>query len=353
MPSRMILLGLVVVINSILSILPCSASGEVRYTVTDLGAGVGAYGINNTEQVVGCAPVDTEVYHAFFWENGVMSDLGTLGETGWSYAFDVNNLGQVVGWTDAPGEPSHAVVWENAAITDLGEYQTAYGINNDGQVVGSNAEGHACLWDNGTVTDLGTLGGMMSLGREINSAGQIIGRADMSEDHSHGFLWENGEMSDLGTLGGVSSEAFAINNSGQIVGSANTLTGDTRAFLWENGTMTDLGSPDDDSSTHAYGINNYGEIVGGSLSRTFEDRALLWEAGMMYDLNDLIPPNSEWTLLCAYDINDTGHIIGEGMINGQFHSYLLIPEPASVLLIVFGLATVVCRQRALGDNVRY
>jgi probable HAF family extracellular repeat protein len=91
--------------------------------------------------------------HAFLWEDGTMTDLGTLG-TGESYAWAINNRGQITGYSDTSKGQTHAFLWEGGVMTDLGtlggKYSFAYAINDHGQVVGasyttSRAE-HACLW---------------------------------------------------------------------------------------------------------------------------------------------------------------------------------------------------------------
>jgi probable HAF family extracellular repeat protein len=75
------------------------------------GTNSAALGINAHGQVVGASahPVNN---HAFLWDQGVMTDLGTLGAT--SVGFDINLLGdiaassQVAIWNPA----IHAVVWK-------------------------------------------------------------------------------------------------------------------------------------------------------------------------------------------------------------------------------------------------
>ncbi|MBE9225207.1 hypothetical protein IQ264_07150 [Phormidium sp. LEGE 05292] len=53
--------------------------------------------------------------------------------------------------------------------------------------------------------------------------------------------------------------------------------------------------------------------------------AVIWENDVMTSLNSLIPSNSGWFLSDATGINKTGQIVGNGIINGQTHAFLLIP----------------------------
>src|SRR5262249_12686268 len=70
-----------------------------------------------------------------------------------------------------------------------------------------------------TITDLGTLGGPSSRAWGLNNNGQVVGESDTANTGPHGFVWDfdNG-MQDLGTLArpGCSS-AFAINDDGVVV----------------------------------------------------------------------------------------------------------------------------------------
>src|SRR5713101_4163471 len=92
---------------------------STKYTVIDLG-GLGgsksaqASAVNDLGQVVG-----KSANHAFLWENGVMTDLGTLGGLV-SSANAINDLGQVVGESETAAGEVHAFIWEHSSMRDLG-----------------------------------------------------------------------------------------------------------------------------------------------------------------------------------------------------------------------------------------
>ena len=154
-----------------------TCAGAVDYNVVDLGTLPGdiaswAYGINNAGQVVGESH-GTSRYHAFLWQNGNMTNLGTLGGTV-SYAYGINDSGQVVGFADTSSGDQHAFLWQNGTMTDLGRAD-ASAINNIGEIAG-DGDYYACVWQSGAVTDLGTLPGYGSTGANgINDSGQVVG----------------------------------------------------------------------------------------------------------------------------------------------------------------------------------
>jgi probable HAF family extracellular repeat protein len=304
---------------------------------------------------------------AVLWQEGSITDLGTLPEGGYeSFANAVNSRGQVVGWAEntipdpyslaAPGlfpTQTRAFLWERGAMQDLGTLgtgtdATAQFINEQGQVVGwsytSSAPNTSCpsflplatgsfIWDkkNG-MTDLGTLGGTCTIAEGLNNNGTVVGAYVNDNQIEHGFLWENGSIHDLGgTLGGDDTVAVGINDHGVIAGWAY-LAGNTtfHAALWRQvADITDLGALGEGQCSFASSINVTSEVVGASLSGcTFDANtsAFLWARGSIVDLNTLIPAGSALHLQWARGINDRGEIAGTGLDAAlNVHAFVLIP----------------------------
>jgi probable HAF family extracellular repeat protein len=300
---------------------------------------------------------------AALWEGDQLINLGTLEGGYQADATDVNDSGQVVGFAgnlvSDPffGTQVRQFFWENGVMTDVGTLggpdSPPFGnpsINESGQVAGSSflnsipnpATGipttDPFLWTkDGGMQDLGTLGGTVGLPLSMNNRGQVAGDSNMPGDLTfHPFLWDkkNGII-DVGTLGGDNGTVDHINEAGDVVGKADLPGSQLHdGFLWRNGKMTDLGTLAGDPCTRANWINAQRQIVGNSSDCRIPLRAILWEdGGPPIDLNTLIPPNSSLQLVNAYDINDQGEIAGLGVpagcqpadVDTCGHAYLLIP----------------------------
>jgi probable HAF family extracellular repeat protein len=165
-----------------------------------------AFWINDRGQAVGYSGTCTAALHAVSWENGTAFPLPDLG-TG-AIAQGINNQGQIVGTVGSPdGTTQYGALWQNGAITNLGTLPgdfaaIATGINSKGQVVGSTWDSnfnwsHGFIWQDGVMTDLNTLFPASSnlfaiMANKINERGQVSGMAIvLSGPHAgniHAFL---------------------------------------------------------------------------------------------------------------------------------------------------------------------
>ncbi|NPV45939.1 MAG: DUF3466 family protein [Armatimonadetes bacterium] len=317
-----------------------------EYSIVDLGTlgkptQTRASGLSSDGVVVGSSiPVATG-RRGFVWDsvNG-MRELPTLGGD-YSWAYDVNDSGQMVGdsWLLGWSKGARAFLWDQSnPMEDLGtlggKFSYGRGINNQGQVVGHSHIGRnlgvrAFLWDetNG-LQDLGTLGGRDSWAKDINESGVVAGTSRIANTQRRAALWDetSGWTQIPVTPDTVGAHGMGLNEAEQAVG---FLWGEdfTHAFVWDvTSGLTEIGTLGGNVS-EGLGINSEGTIVGRSKQADGKYRAFIWdETNGLRNLNDLVDPGSGWTLIRATRINDAGQITGFGIVNGEQHAYLLIPE---------------------------
>jgi probable HAF family extracellular repeat protein len=287
------------------------------------------------------------VEHAFFWNRGTLTDLGTLPGGDSSFGYAINERDLVVGWSQngvidpLTGVPEYVpTAWRKGKVVEIGTFGGAFGqasaLNDEGFVVGAaenatpdpfglagifgidgTTELHAFGWksDSG-IFDLGTLGGPGAVPLSINRYGQIAGASFTSSTPGptgipplDPFLWQNGVMIDLGTLGGTFGVAAKVTSHGQVVGDSN-LEGDStqHGFSWKEGLLADIGTLGGDFSTAKW-VNEFGEAVGAASivkGQFFPIRAFAWKNGKMKDLGTVEGD------LCsiAWSINEAAQIVG-------------------------------------------
>lgn len=319
--------------------MPVHAS--VLYSLVDLmpespSINSGAVSINDSGHVLGF----TTGGDSFVYNNGTVNWLSI---PRYSSPNGINANGVVVGNSAGRG-----FVYNNGATQFLGGFSgspyssRAAGINDAGQVVGSawNTQGtqRATIISNGSLVDLGNL--MLngySAGNAINNSGQVTGEAQTPYG-GHAFITRNGEMVDLGAFAWGVSRGWAINDIGQVAGTSFVTNNEKHAFITTlEDNMIDIGLSG--YSSEALGINNAGQAV-GYFGDNFggSKRAFVTLNGVMTDLNTLIAANIGWTLMEAYDVNNSGQIVGWGIAaNGLQRAFLLnpvasVPLPASIWL---------------------
>jgi probable HAF family extracellular repeat protein len=195
----------------------------------------------------------------------------------------------------------------------------------------------------------------------VNSHGQVV-LNNRSETPQHAlqqkvYLYENGDSTDIGSLGGILTVGNDINDAGTIVGmSSVSINGLPRAFLYKDGQMHNLGMLPNGYSSTAEGINSLGEVVGISSDQFGHYTAFVYRNDAMIDLKDEIPIGSGWQLLAATAIHDQGQIVGYGNklvgANMVVRAFLLtpVPEPSTYALAVIGVVGLLAlRHRKVND----
>ena len=329
-----------------------AGAATTTYSITDLGSlGAGfarGNAINASGQVTGqselsqlvqvpCPPQKyggpqkcfTNPYHAFFWNNGTMTDLDTLGGLV-SDGVAISDSGEVVGTADTKTGGS-AFLWNGRNMKSLSAPSEAFGINDSGQVVGQCRDpmflqSYACVVSGGTITalpesnpDIGCLriatipAFNLPAAVAINNNGQVLGNCTGGTGEL-AIVWTNDTPTVLPTLGGGSTSGTAISSNGQVAGTSETSTGAFDGFLWSNGTMTDLGP-----GFLPVAVNDSGAMVGGNLVDS---------GGTVQNLNNLIPAGSPYQIQSATGINDNGQIVANAVdtATGQTHALLLTPS---------------------------
>ena len=163
------------------------ASGEVIDLDTLGGGWSAAYGVNDSLQVTGYSMTRSGNFRAFLWQPGTgMQEIRGLGGRS-SYGMAINSEGSVAGHATTSAGLTRAFLYRDGVTQNLGNFGGAsfgYGINSQDHVVGysydATGRSRAFVWMDGALYDLnanaqGMEGWTFDTAYGINDSGQIVG----------------------------------------------------------------------------------------------------------------------------------------------------------------------------------
>lgn len=287
-----------------------------------------ATGINGAGAVVGNYMLPDGSSRAYLWQGGQVTELEIPPGSAQTWVEAINGSGQSAGYTAAPS----GAIWNGAGAFAGAAGAYLMGINESGDVagmaIGNDGAGYAFVTRNGVLTSLGQPGGGdWSSAYGINATGEAAGTAMTAGGTFEAFQADSGgALQLLDSLGGANSYATAINDSGTVAGHAQTGTGGLAAVIWNGGANPQSLGTLGGVNSYAYAINAAGLVVGSSdLAGSDGSAAFLYDNGWLYDLNGLLAAGSDWQLLAAYGINESGQIVGKGLYKGEEQAFLLTP----------------------------
>jgi probable HAF family extracellular repeat protein len=294
------LAGLVAAVLALASAPAAAAPPTGRYRMLDLGTlgGASSYAVasNDRGAVIGRSQVGEDVWHAFVWQQGRMTDLG-----GTFWPNDINNRGQIVGTRDdAPG----GWVWSDGRFTRAGGLSSTKAINDRGDVLGQrpteNGPDRPALWSHGRTRAL-----PLDDVSDLNDRREVTG-GQLVADGFHASVWQSGRgVTDLGAAAFNRSNTYGVNERGDVVGWIFTESQGERAVLWRDDHRIDLGTLGGDVS-HAVAINDSGAVLMSAQVPSSLLHPALWRAGRLTDLSALgVDPEGD-----LVDLDDRGVITG-------------------------------------------
>lgn len=273
---------------------------------------------------------DQFVTHVFRWDDGVVTDLGTMPSTLHVLrAMSPSGLGAgFIRACDGCDHARAAFLFENGAVTELpvggsGEV-IIHEITDAGDVI-AIVRSSAVIWIDGVMQDLGSLDPVnpqvQPLG--INRHQLVVGSTGATgHRYYRGFLWDDGTMTALALIGGdqpcpddprqLCSRNFAedINDHGDVVGFSTDADLVEQPVIWRRGgAAEDLGIP----NAYPFFINNRRQVLLGAFPNWY-----FWDAGSVQTIGTL---GGSFRVVRGF--NDRGEVTGtSSLADGSAHAYL-------------------------------
>ena len=279
------------------------------------------------------------------WEKSSTGvDVLPIGQYNGQYTIliDINDNGLAVGWGyTADGQEERAISWQNGVFTDLGtlggHFSRAYQVNNAGVIVGESqdADGNylAVVWENGVIRALPRLAPYNPYGsssaRSINEHGDIVGTGFDDFTGPSAALWPvEGGAVNLGKLTGTDiGWANGINRTGTVMGQSISYLAaggfSRRATIWTGGTPSEITLPngaEPNGADIATGqmFNDRGDFLAeipGDI-QYYYGHAMVFRSGAFETLPQVPGPIQQFSR--AYGLNEAGDVVGISF--GSFNS---------------------------------
>ncbi|MBB2923123.1 hypothetical protein [Cellulomonas cellasea] len=295
-----------------------SAPPAAGWTSVELGtlggARTDARDVNEKGQVVGQSQTADGRWHAFLWQDGVMTDLTPDARQGMAVA--INDRGEIAGFgLSEDGTSTQALRWYRGVRSVLAEEGIAQEINERGQVAGyqDHPEMWAStpfVWTAGTLVDVGpvpvpeTFPSSSAL--DLNRSGAVLGVTETHWDHDVTYVWRDGVFEILGD-GTAPVRGTDLSDRGHVVGHTWDEVPRQVATLWRDGEVQHLGTLPGDASSEAAALNEHDVVVGWSQGATPDQtgrQAILWDG----ELQSLDVVDDGWSE--ATEVNDGGQVAG-------------------------------------------
>ncbi len=310
--------------------------------------GVRPEAINRVGEVTGMVGSN-----AFYWRDGSMQILGTLGG-GSSRGLGINDQGVIVGVSETdyygPNNSLNLVwapfVWDGTMRRLDAREGRATDINNAGDIVGWVQTDPSfikmALWPGGGAATFPDSGLYVQGGANaITDDGVIVGTAT-HVPRQDGAIWIGGSLI---SFGGFLTNLSDINRDEWFTGATGILVNPPNGYRVHamvgfpdgSGSYAIFALPLEGNPNTSFGaaINDEGTIVGGATyvdaALNTRDRGYLWLAdgagyGAPFRLEDLIDPSLGWDIHFATDLTKHGplRIVGEGSLGGEDLGFVMV-----------------------------